>query len=66
MRWSRLTRPPKPRPALTHLPGESQTIGGFGRCDRFAYPQQFGGTGEIANRVLLEAGTARMTNAPYS
>ena len=45
-------------PALTHLPGESQTIGGFGRCDRFAYPQQFGGAGEIANRVLLEAGTA--------
>jgi hypothetical protein len=45
-------------PALTHLPGESQTIGGFGRCDRFAYTQRFGGTGEIANRVLLEAGTA--------
>ena len=45
-------------PALTHVPGESQTIGGFGRNDRFSYAQQFGGPGEVANRVLLEAGTA--------
>jgi hypothetical protein len=44
--------------ALTVLPTESQTIGGFGRNDRFSYEQRFGGTGEIANRVLLEIGTA--------
>jgi hypothetical protein len=45
-------------PALTFVEGESQTIGGFGRNDRFAYEQRFGGPGEVANRVLLEAGTA--------
>ncbi|MGA2255196.1 MAG: nucleotidyl transferase AbiEii/AbiGii toxin family protein [Thermoguttaceae bacterium] len=45
-------------PALTFLPEESQTIGGFGRCDRFAYVQKFGGPGEVAARVLLESGTA--------
>ncbi len=45
-------------PALTYVEGESQTIGGFGRNDRFAYQQRFGGPGEVANRVLLEAGTA--------
>lgn len=45
-------------PALTHLSDESQTIGGFGRNDRFEYRQIFGGAGEVANRVLLEAGTA--------
>jgi hypothetical protein len=45
-------------PALTFVEGESQTIGGFGRNDRFAYQQRFGGPGEVANRVLLEAGTA--------
>ena len=45
-------------PALTAMPAESQTIGGFGRCDRFSYPQRFGGPGEVVNRVLLEAGTA--------
>jgi hypothetical protein len=45
-------------PALTHLPDESQTIGGFGRCDRYSYPQHFGGVGAIADRILLEAGTA--------
>jgi Nucleotidyl transferase AbiEii toxin, Type IV TA system len=45
-------------PALTFVEGESLTIGGFGRNDRFAYEQRFGGTGEVANRVLLEAGTA--------
>lgn len=44
--------------ALTFLPNESKTIGGFGRGDRFEYDQRFGGPGEIANRVLLEAGTA--------
>jgi len=37
---------------------ESQTIGGFGRNDRFSYAQRFGGPGEVANRVFLEAGAA--------
>lgn len=45
-------------PALTYVQGESQTIGGFGRNDRFRYHQRFGGPGEVANRVLVEAGTA--------
>ena len=45
-------------PALTFVEGESQTIGGLGRNDRFAYTQRFGGPGDVANRVLLEAGTA--------
>ena len=45
-------------PALTFVAEESQTIGGFGRNDRFSYTQRFGGPGEVANRVLLEAGTA--------
>lgn len=45
-------------PALIFLPGESQTIGGFGRSDRFSYKQRFGGPGAIANRILLETGTA--------
>lgn len=45
-------------PALTFLAKESQTIGGFGRADRFSYKQHFGGVGEVAAHVLLEAGTA--------
>lgn len=45
-------------PGLTFLDKESQTIGGFGRNDRFEYVQRFGGTGEIRNRVFVEAGTA--------
>jgi hypothetical protein len=45
-------------PALTFVGAESQTIGGFGRNDRFSYVQKFGGPGEVANRVLLETGTA--------
>lgn len=45
-------------PALTFIQSESQTIGGFGRNDRFSYGQSFGGPGEVANRVLVEAGTA--------
>ena len=47
-------------PALIYMPSESKTIGGFGRSDYFSYEQRFGGvgTGEIANRVLVEAGTA--------
>ena len=45
-------------PALNLEPGEGQTIGGFGRSDRFSYRQHFGGIGDVANRVLVEAGTA--------
>ncbi len=45
-------------PALTFVESESQTIGGFGRNDRFEYPQRFAGAGEIRNRVFVEAGTA--------
>jgi hypothetical protein len=45
-------------PELTFLPSESKTIGGFGRADRFAYTQAFGGPGEVAGTVLVEAGTA--------
>lgn len=45
-------------PALSFVQNESQTIGGFGRNDRFSYAQKFGGPGEVANRVLVEAGTA--------
>lgn len=45
-------------PALSFIPNESRTTGGFGRSDRFSYEQHFGGPGEVANRVLLEAGTA--------
>jgi hypothetical protein len=43
---------------LTFVREESQTIGGFGRSDRFAYEQRLGGAGEVPGRVLLEAGTA--------
>lgn len=45
-------------PGLTYIAAEGRTIGGFGRSDRFSYVQRFGGPGEVANRVLLEAGTA--------
>ena len=45
-------------PALTFLKDESQTIGGFGRSDRFSFDQRFGGPGEVAGHVLVEAGTA--------
>lgn len=45
-------------PGLSFVAGESQTIGGFGRNDRFAYTQKFSGPGDVANRVLLEAGAA--------
>lgn len=44
--------------ALTFAADESRTFGGFGRHDRFSYPQHFGGPGQVANRVLVEAGTA--------
>lgn len=45
-------------PALTFLRAESTTIGGFGRADRFAYAQAFGGPGEVGGSVLVESGTA--------
>ena len=45
-------------PGLTFVAAESQTIGGFGRCDRFSFRQRFAGAGEVAGRVLVEAGTA--------
>lgn len=45
-------------PALTLVRHESETIGGFGRNDRFSYVQRFGGVGEVVPRVLLESGTA--------
>ena len=44
-------------PALTFVATESRTIGGFGRSDRFSYAPRFGGAGEVAPHVLLEAGT---------
>ena len=45
-------------PGLKFVAKESQTIGGFGRNDRFAYVQRFAGTGDIRNQVFVEAGTA--------
>jgi hypothetical protein len=45
-------------PGLKFVEKESQTIGGFGRNDRFEYVQRFAGAGEIRNRVFVEAGTA--------
>ena len=42
-------------PALTFVEKESQTIGGFGRNDRFEYVQRFAGAGEIRNRVFVES-----------
>ena len=45
-------------PGLSFVNKESQTIGGFGRHDRFEYSQTFSGIGEIRNRVFVEAGTA--------
>lgn len=45
-------------PALTLLPIESQKPGGFGRNNRFAYQQRFGGPGKVASRVLWKRGTA--------
>ena len=44
--------------ALSFIPGESRTIGGFGRTDRFSYLQQLGTPGEVTARVVVEAGTA--------
>ncbi len=54
----RLRQAIEQHPALTFVEKESQTIGGFGRNDRFEYAQRFAGAGEIRNRVFVEAGTA--------
>lgn len=43
---------------LTFLQDQSQTFGGLGRNDRFAYVPRFAGAGDVAPRVLLEAGIA--------
>ncbi len=45
-------------PGLKFIEKESRTIGGFGRSDHFEYVQRFASTGDIRNRVLVEAGTA--------
>lgn len=45
-------------PGLKFIEQESHTIGGFGRCDYFEYPQEFSGAGDIRNRLLVEVGTA--------
>ena len=45
-------------PGLSFVSKESQTVGGFGRNDRFEYKQRFAGAGEIRNSVLVEVGTA--------
>ncbi len=45
-------------PAFIFEAGESKTIGGFGRNDSFSFRQHFGGPGEVANRLLVEAGAA--------
>src|SRR5262249_38541758 len=42
-------------PGLEFLPKKSQTIGGFGRNDRFAFPQRFSG---VVGEMLVESGTA--------
>jgi predicted nucleotidyltransferase component of viral defense system len=44
--------------ALQHVPEESNTYGGSGRNDRFAYRQIFAAPGEVRNQVLLESGLA--------
>ena len=43
---------------LSHIPEESRTIGGFGRSDRFAFPQKFAGVGDVGGHILLEVGSA--------
>ncbi len=43
-------------PSLEPAPREGRTIGGFGRSDVFVYRQRFAGVGEVAGRILLEAG----------
>jgi len=54
----RLRQAVEDHPALMFVDKESQTIGGFGRNDRFEYVQRFAGTGDIRNRVFVEVGTA--------
>ena len=45
-------------PGLTHLPGQSRTVGGFGRSDRFNYLPRFPGTADVPSDLLVEAGAA--------
>ena len=45
-------------PALEFLKGDSKTIGGFGRKDKFYYDSQFTASGDVANILIVEAGTA--------
>jgi hypothetical protein len=45
-------------PAFDFETTESKTIGGFGRNDSISFMQRFGGPGEVAARVRVEAGTA--------
>jgi len=44
--------------ALTFIKAQSRTIGGFGRSDRFSYPQRLSGSGTLVNHVLVETGIA--------
>lgn len=46
------------RVPLAFLKDQSKTFGGLGRNDHFMYPTRFAGAGEVAPRVLLEAGIA--------
>jgi hypothetical protein len=48
-------------PGLQFLPDESNTIGGFGRCDRFGYSPRFTDIVAITPRVFLEVGTSSGT-----
>jgi len=45
-------------PSLTHDALESRSFKAKGRSDYFEYPQLFAATGDVRNRVLLEAGIA--------
>jgi len=46
------------RVPLDFIKDQSKTFGGLGRNDHFAYPARFAGAGDVAPRVLLEAGVA--------
>lgn len=46
------------RVPLAFVKEQSKTFGGLGRNDHFAYTSRFAGAGDVAPRVLLEAGIA--------
>lgn len=46
------------RVPLAFVKEQSKTFGGLGRNDHFAYKPRFAGIGDVAPRVLLEAGIA--------